>query len=762
MGFGTSSVVLNTVVVENLHFKNAGVGFYATTSVQVRNCLFESNLTVSKLILLSGPSVVFEGCAFLALGGGAGVHSVRPGENSTTQFVSCTFFNTAVHGTAKNGSVINAAAYTPNVNVVFTNSILLDPNATSAKPSITTVTTGETINFTSNDYNVIQGLVNAGDYDANPAWKQPTDYYIDPALTEDILTLEDGIYKITYAAGLGKAYKHLPANIVISGVQFPEKDFAGNTINYAKATHSGAWQAVYLAPGESEPVELEPVDYTDGVFFVNEDWFGHQNSSVNFLTSGGDWVYNVYRRENPGKELGCTTQYGTIYGGKFYLVSKQAKDGGASIPGSRLAVADATTLVSEKEFEYIGQNENGASIADGRSFLGVDEHKGYIGSSNGIWLYDADAMEITGQLQATGSGNAGNLYSGQIGTMLRVGDRVFAVHQNKGLLVIDAQTDTLQRVIAAPLDGNSQRGLGSIVQSKDGNLWLSIAANTGGGGGTANYILKLNPCTLDTTRVALPAGYAVDIDGGQTEEVYDLAGYDDGSWGIYGAGFRVDPVTDNLYVSLFKAFGNPYYRTIKINPHTKAVETYLMDDHYWFPALPVFPDNAAPEVASTLTDVTVTGETRLYLGDKVSDADNLDAAIVKSILPGYDATLISVRVWRDSLIITPLREAEEETTLTLAFNSNGKVVTKDLVVTVQTATTGIHTATEAIRVYPNPFADYIVINTTTEGQAVIYDLSGKAVLSATVKAGNNRINTSSLLQGVYLLRQGLNTVKIVK
>ena len=43
-----------------------------------------------------------------------------------------------------------------------------------------------------------------------------------------------------------------------------------------------------------------------------------------------------------------------------------------------------------KEFKYIAQNAEGKSIADGRSYLPVDEHKGYIGTSNGIWIYDSD------------------------------------------------------------------------------------------------------------------------------------------------------------------------------------------------------------------------------------------------------------------------------------------------------------------------------------------------------------------------------------
>lgn len=56
-----------------------------------------------------------------------------------------------------------------------------------------------------------------------------------------------------------------------------------------------------------------PVDYTNGVFIVNEDWFGHQNSTLNFISNDGEWTYRVIQKENPGKELGATAQYGTIY-----------------------------------------------------------------------------------------------------------------------------------------------------------------------------------------------------------------------------------------------------------------------------------------------------------------------------------------------------------------------------------------------------------------------------------------------------------------
>mgnify|MGYP000547368374 CR=1 FL=1 len=159
------------------------------------------------------------------------------------------------------------------------------------------------------------------------------------------------------------------------------------------------------------------VDYTKGTFIVNEDWYGHQNSTVNFLSDDGKWTLRAFQKENPGHELGCTSQFGTIYGDKFYIVSKQEKDPGATVIGSRLAVIDAKTMKVLKEFTRIGDS-------DGRSFLGVDEHTGYIGTSNGIFLYDIDKMEIGERITGT-ENTSGSLYSAQIGTMIRVGDRVF-------------------------------------------------------------------------------------------------------------------------------------------------------------------------------------------------------------------------------------------------------------------------------------------------------------------------------------------------
>ena len=127
------------------------------------------------------------------------------------------------------------------------------------------------------------------------------------------------------------------------------------------------------------------IDYTHGILMVNEDWYGHQNSTVNHLSpddpDGEYWHYRVIQAENPGVELGCTNHYGAIWNGRIYLIAKQDKDPGATIVGGRITVADATTLKVIKQLRLI--DPSGAQC-DGRAFCGVSATKGYVSTSNGI------------------------------------------------------------------------------------------------------------------------------------------------------------------------------------------------------------------------------------------------------------------------------------------------------------------------------------------------------------------------------------------
>lgn len=551
------------------------------------------------------------------------------------------------------------------------------------------------------------------------------------------------------------------------------------------------------------------VDYSDGVFIVNEDWYGHQNSTVNFLTNQGEWIYRAFQKENPGRELGCTTQFGTIYGNRFYFVSKQERDPGAKITGSRFAVCDASTMEVIKEFPYIATttktDKNGKetliSIADGRSYLPVDEHKGYIGTSNGIYVFDNDNLTIGGQIKGTGNPNDegyGQLYYAQIGTMVRANDYIFAIHQQYGLLVIDPKTDTLVRTIKAPLEKDEsgkeeQRGFGSIVLSKDGNLWISVAKDVQGLGAAMNYMLKLSPYTFEMERVYFPEGieyipnswyawtadgfcastkenkiywngypptqgswftgyriYCYDIDKKQFSMVYDVTKMP-GNWRLYGTGFRIHPVTDDLYCFLYHEFQDPTHELARISSTGELRNEYSMIQNYWFPAIPVFPDNEAPVISSAMPeDIVLPGireEYKLYLGDKVCDEDNMSVSIVKSVITCDNP--LSAFVRNDSLVLKAT-DPVKEGNVTLQFNSNGKLVTHDLAVSTSGDVTSNENMepTEDIRVFLSGN------NLSVVGENIqkikIYSQTGAKVLERMLASGD-AVPVGHLTSGVYII-----------
>ena len=117
-------------------------------------------------------------------------------------------------------------------------------------------------------------------------------------------------------------------------------------------------------------------NYTNGIYLVNEDWFGHNSSTVNFYSYDADTIaYRVYQAANAanGYTLGNTTQYAALAGGNMYFCSKQ----NYGTTGGRLDVADAKTLVRKASISTIGS-------ADTRAFLSITASKAYVGTNKGI------------------------------------------------------------------------------------------------------------------------------------------------------------------------------------------------------------------------------------------------------------------------------------------------------------------------------------------------------------------------------------------
>lgn len=436
------------------------------------------------------------------------------------------------------------------------------------------------------------------------------------------------------------------------------------------------------------------VDYTQGVFMVNEDWFGHRNSTTNYLTRDGKFVYNNTT------EIGATACFGAAWGNRYYIIAKQAKDNGSKVEGGRITICDANTMRIIKQIKDINGNE------DGRSFCGVDEHKAYVSTSRGIYTLNLDELTIGAAVKNADGGDA-NL--GLCGNMVRLGDYVYATEYGKSLRIIDCNTDRIVATI-------SSAKVYSITMSKDGQLWVS----------TNEGISRVNTESRQLETISLPEGINVpansygawcpdglcasmqnnviywtsvtwnilkvfkyDINNNEFAKVVDLTN-DADKWKMYSASnLRVDPVTDNLYVSLFKAYGSQDYAVrIYDNNGNQLNEYELTQKNYWFPGMFVFPDVEDP-IAGNMDAVTVeeNKEVKVDLATVCSDADNFQAAIVKSVKSvAYAGKIATATVKNGKLVVTGVKEGS--TVVTLNFCSNG-ISTKTTVRFFVTKATGI-------------------------------------------------------------------------
>lgn len=452
-------------------------------------------------------------------------------------------------------------------------------------------------------------------------------------------------------------------------------------------------QITFSSTFTAAPANVTPADYTKGVFIVNEDWFGHSNGTINYLDENGEFSYRVYQKENGTTEqLGVTTQYGTVYGDRMYIVSKQ---------GTRLVVADAKTM---KKIASVNDIAADGKSGDGRAFIGVDDKTGYISTSDGIFTFDLISNQVTGYIAGT---------EGSTGNMLLTSDYVFAVQPEKILVIKDHK-------LHSTIEGDSYS---SLCLSKDGHVWV----------GAGSKLIKINPSNLSKEEVALPAGMTLNGAWGawnaggfcastKTNSLYwPLGGPFGGGTKVYrfdidtpssinnpplytlpdkqvfyGAGIRVHPQTDEVYIITTQDGwgGNFEHNWVhRVNATTgEQLEMLKLNQYYWFQALPVFPDSEMPLVSAT-DKIVLSGANATHSvkwEDLITDADNATSSIVKRVVSNSHPQDLNVTIDKDHLILTRTSADEKTANLVLAFNSNGKVVNKTLTIELNN-TVGIDT-----------------------------------------------------------------------
>lgn len=449
-----------------------------------------------------------------------------------------------------------------------------------------------------------------------------------------------------------------------------------------------------VVPGENDADDSEKVPVLEdstpsavipssGFYVANEDWFGHDNGTVNYFKNDGSIVYRAYRAANEGEKFGVTTQFATIYGDYAYFVSKQ---------GNRLVVADAKTLKKKAVFETLG--------GDGRSFLGIDDKSGYIGYNGGVRKFDINKLELGEPIPGV---------TGQIGSMCYADGYVFVV-SNKQVYIINAETGAIEKTLSGSFN--------TLTRSKDGMVWIAASAN----------FIKVNPATLEEEVIEYPAGMAVsgswgawnagslcastqknilywakganvikyDIDSKTANTTFYTLGKDEENvqLAFYGAALRVDPISDNLLMTVKRSgWGNNgsfnWIHIVKADGNLEKVITVKGDDgsadgyagagegnYYWFPSIPFFEDNNLPEILVNQIRLAPGKTKSVDFNQQITDADNMSASILREVeFPEND--LVSFTFVKGILTVTA-RTVEGSIKCKVMATSNGKRVEKEV------------------------------------------------------------------------------------
>ena len=161
-----------------------------------------------------------------------------------------------------------------------------------------------------------------------------------------------------------------------------------------------------------------------------------------------------------------------------------------------------------------------------------------------------------------------------------------------------------------------------------------------------------------------------------------------------------------------------------------------------------------------LTSIKVNGEVvegfqkdNFYYSVSVEDMDALQSAVVEGVTEVSDAT---VSVSRETISDTSVR-------VTLTVKAEDSVTVREYHVVLSTGMPVVSIADvqqeEALRVYPNPVEN--VLNVKADGRVMVSDVTGRVVKVAE-SCGSVQLDLGSLPAGVYFVRNGGKSVKIIK
>lgn len=494
-----------------------------------------------------------------------------------------------------------------------------------------------------------------------------------------------------------------------------------------------AWDAAF-ALSSYTAVPAAP-HYNRGLFIVNEDQFGKHPGTVNhFNTDTQTWTYRAYQQANAGHTLGMTAQYATIYGGRFYFISKQ----NFKETGGRLVVANAGNLAQIIDEKAFPNGSDGRAIA----FTAHDDELAFISTSKGIVLYNVVTKEFIRHIEGVDE---------ECGRIVPVGDYLFIETANKQVIVVDAKHQKIKKRI-------DNACLPTL--SRDGRLWVlrdsklvGINVNTLEEGQTIDLGEKAPSFSAGAWNAGLLfAGnqkntlywgygtgwtgadevYRLNLDEAQPKAqlIYSLKGKETPN--IYGAAMRLRPEDDHIFLQAFKSWGDMNYNLYELNADGQEVGVYpLKEQHYWFPALPVFPDVQAPVLTlhEALPKVLGIGESK-EIAFTATDADSYAVGIMTNATvfeasedfgAVEDKEVLEAKIEGDKLVLRGMNPGERQ--LVLHVQSNGLYTMSAHLIKVSNDPAGVHAA--QITAQLSLTAGYITATDLMGETLAVYDLTGR-------------------------------------
>lgn len=523
-------------------------------------------------------------------------------------------------------------------------------------------------------------------------------------------------------------------------------------------------------------------EYKDGIFWLNEEWFGHANGSINYIKADGTLMHHAYEMQNKNMGFGATSQFAILYAGKLIVMSKQQKDGGDPRDGGgRLVVADAYTLKRLASWDVISN----ASAGDGRACVGVNPHKVYIGACGSIGVLNLDDLTYDPE-GVTGLPSDGATYSKQYGDMACDGKYVYVVRQSTGLVVIDAETDEFVKTI-------ENTGIQGVTRTADGRVWFvdykspqstiysvdpetlevadqyvlpgTVSCDWGSWRSTKFFAAKRSNKLFWATMVGSswsPSAaqlYMWDMDVDATpESLTPIIESTDDRWPMhdiyedktvkqvpYGSMGFDDRTNKLLWACSMQPKINTDYMYTWYNYtdiETGDIESVrIYPDYFYFPALPMIPDKHLPALVNPDMKVELTmgveEPAQIDLYEAIDDMDGANKFINFSLVSEPAATdgeaatnPVSVELVDDKLLLTP--QALGETSVKLIAESNGREAEISIPVTVSDSGSSITNTAADMDGKMFDFDGRVLTLSGYEGVTVgIYDINGREAMRIT-------------------------------